>query len=459
MAETRKRKVQDVEENMNERKKKIIITKAIIIVVLGLVLGISCFFSKPIERALGIGKKETSYVEGAKIDENDLSVNFIDVGQGDSTLIILPDDTVMLIDAGKASAGDKVVSYLQEKDITTIDYFILTHSDEDHSGGAKKVFDEFDIKTVYRPFQISVTKETGEASESEDLEEYLDIYGSKINKISTAVYRNFITAAYNEEYAPGLFADVIVHSEGVKIVSKDSTKPFTFEFFAPLKIDDTPVSEHSTKTSGYPTKYYSGSLAESNNAASPIMLLEYKDNSFVFTGDAPEVVEEDFLQSIADKESVKERFSDVDVYSAGHHGSKTSSCQDFLNQIDPTYTVVSCGKDNSYGHPNQEFVDRVNSLTHRVEDYLLRTDTMGDISFGYYDGQLVGAENDLVIGQLIYVANKSGEGVVIYWWYIALGTFIVLSIVIISVKVSKNKMTTAKRFVKQTEKVTKKLKD
>lgn len=427
------------------KNKKVFLTKLMIILCLGLVLGVSCFFSKPIEKALGIGKKETSFVEGATIDDSQLTINYIDVGQGDSTLVCLPDKTTMLIDAGTSASANHIVKFLQDKNITTIDYFILTHSDSDHSGGAKKVFDNFEIKKVYRPFQISVDAETGEAYEYEDLGKYLTLYSSSINTVNSLVYKNFIKAAYTETYGYDQKAEVIVHHAGDKITSRDNDNPFTFEFFAPLVRDDTPISENSTRTTGYPTKYYNTS--DSNNASSPIMLLEYKDSAFVFTGDAPEKVETDFLNSIASDEEAKARFEKVDVYQAGHHGSRTSSSQDFLNLIQPEFTVVSCGKDNSYGHPHEEFLNRINSLTHSVNDYLLRTDNLGDITFGYYEGRLV------------YIANAAGEGVVVYWWHIALGTFVVLSVIIISVKVSKNKKTTAKRIVKQTKKTLKQVSD
>lgn len=84
--------------------------------------------------------------------QQQLEAHFIDVGQGDSIYIELPDGTDILVDAGLASKGSNVVSYLkqQEKDID-IEYLIATHPDADHVGGMKEVFTELNVKNFYYP--------------------------------------------------------------------------------------------------------------------------------------------------------------------------------------------------------------------------------------------------------------------------------------------------------------------
>lgn len=79
---------------------------------------------------------------------DDLEIHHINVGQGDSTLIISETGRTMLIDAGERSAGEKVVSYLKKAGITTIDKFVLTHAHEDHIGGAVEVMENFEVKQV-----------------------------------------------------------------------------------------------------------------------------------------------------------------------------------------------------------------------------------------------------------------------------------------------------------------------
>lgn len=111
------------------------------------------------------------------------------------------------------------------------------------------------------------------------------------------------------------------------------------------------------------------STAEWNNA-SLILHATYGHRSFLLTGDAEEDGEEDLLKY--HKNELK-----CDVFSAGHHGSKTSNSQDLLNAAKPQYVVISCGKDNKHGHPNQEALDVFASVNATV----YRTDELGSIVF------------------------------------------------------------------------------
>ena len=89
---------------------------------------------------------------------NRVEFHFIDVGQGDSALIILPNGKTMLIDAGVSDYGSKVVDYLKKLNISKIDYLVMTHPHVDHIGGMGKVIDNFDIGIVYMTDTISTSK-------------------------------------------------------------------------------------------------------------------------------------------------------------------------------------------------------------------------------------------------------------------------------------------------------------
>lgn len=103
------------------------------------------------------------------------------------------------------------------------------------------------------------------------------------------------------------------------------------------------------------------------NNYSVSILLAYGENKFIFTGDAEKEVEEDILET---KINI-----DADLMKMGHHGSTTSNSENFLDKISPKIAVITCGVDNSYGHPHQETLD---TLTKRkVETY--RTDLQGNI--------------------------------------------------------------------------------
>lgn len=99
------------------------------------------------------------------------------------------------------------------------------------------------------------------------------------------------------------------------------------------------------------------------NACSIVIRLEYNGTSYLFTGDAEKGNEQ------------ARSWPQTDVLKAGHHGSSTSSSQKFLNQINPSLIIISCGKNNDYGHPHKETINRYNKLKAQV----FRTDENGDI--------------------------------------------------------------------------------
>ena len=113
-------------------------------------------------------------------------------------------------------------------------------------------------------------------------------------------------------------------------------------------------------------------LVESDewNEASLIIHATYGNRSFLLTGDAETEGEADLLKYY--KNNIKS-----DVFSAGHHGSRTSNSPELLAAVQPTYVVISCGKDNSYGHPHQEALDAFESVAATV----YRTDELGSIVF------------------------------------------------------------------------------
>lgn len=109
------------------------------------------------------------------------------------------------------------------------------------------------------------------------------------------------------------------------------------------------------------------SVPEDTNNTSIVIRIVYGDTSFLFTGDAEQETEEKILETGQDIEST--------VLKVGHHGSSTSTSQAFLDAVSPTYAVISCGKDNSYGHPHSETLAKLASAGVEV----FRTDELGDI--------------------------------------------------------------------------------
>jgi competence protein ComEC len=106
------------------------------------------------------------------------------------------------------------------------------------------------------------------------------------------------------------------------------------------------------------------------NDASIVARLTYGTHSFLLTGDAP--VSTEYVLSAIDGKNIQS-----DVLKLGHHGSNTSTSESFLEVVQPKWSIVSAGKDNSYGHPHQEVVDRVS----KFKSEILNTASEGTITF------------------------------------------------------------------------------
>ena len=103
------------------------------------------------------------------------------------------------------------------------------------------------------------------------------------------------------------------------------------------------------------------------NDNSSVIYTEINNHKFLFMGDADGKVEEDLIQQY--------NLKDIDVLKVGHHGSKTSSCEEFINEIVPDYSIISVGKNNRYGHPNDSVLDNL------AYSKIYRTDQGGSIMF------------------------------------------------------------------------------
>ena len=417
-------------------QKSTIIIKCACIILLAVCCGLSMLFKTDIEKELRIGNY-TAYNSNSVnvVTDGLLSVHYIDVGQGDSTFVSLPDGKTMLIDAGPSASKSNLISYLKDDvKIEKINYLILTHADNDHCGGMAEVLKNFEVENIYRPFQLACVAEIDDkgntyASEpilEEDLKYYfVDTSSGNDNitgQVTTREYVEFIKLAYNETYIDDngqtQKAKVTVCHEGLKIEGSDDNEPYLIEFFAPEQSGENYLYG-ALCTLGVPVVY-----SNSNNI-SPIILLEYADKSFLWTGDCESDAESKFLQKIYENLITLLRITDVTVYKAGHHGSATSSSAEFLKVINPEYTIVSC---NAEGFPDEDFIKRwekqmASQGNNRVQIDLLRTDKNGTIIFGINKDH-----------NLNFCYDVEPSGIVVYWGYYALAIFIVGTIIIFCFK-------------------------
>lgn len=251
----------------------------------------------------------------------DLKISMLDVGQGDAILIQTGKQTI-LIDTSDTDERDLLVRELEKFSVTKIDKLILTHPHADHIGSAKALINPSAKEIKTNPY---------------------------LEKISVA-----------EVFDNGVPSGSPIYKSYVKAVS---TKKISHKS---LKAGDELDFGNGVKFSVlYPTKEVfdavNGGQKSDPNNESIVGKLTYKKFSMMFTGDAEKKVEDDLDGKDA-------KILKCDVLKAGHHGSKTSSSKKFIDAVNPSYVLISCGPEeenrNTYGHPHREALK--NYLDHKI---------------------------------------------------------------------------------------------
>lgn len=247
----------------------------------------------------------SKYEIGDKDLKDILKIHYIDVGQADCILLQQGDES-MLIDGGNNDDENTIKDYLKKVNVSKFKYVVGTHPHEDHIGSLDYVINNYNVENVYFP---KVTA-------------------------NTATFKNFINACKNKNLS--------------------LTVP---------KVGDTFMLGDAKCTIMAPNSEKYDDL----NNYSIVIKVEYKNNSFLFTGDAEDISEKEMLS--------KNLNLKCDVLKVGHHGSSSSTTKDFLNSVSPRFAVISVGKDNDYGHPNKGVIDRLQNAGVTI----YRTDQCGTI--------------------------------------------------------------------------------
>ncbi|MFR5264362.1 ComEC/Rec2 family competence protein [Clostridium sp.] len=248
---------------------------------------------------------------------NNLKVHYIDVGQGDSSLIEYLDKKI-LIDCGPNSNESNLLKYLNNLNITKIDYIFITHPHEDHIGNLDQVISKYKVTTIFMP-KVNF--------ESKDLSTSLSLIKDK---------------------------NITLYD-----LNKDFKIKFNEDFY--LEVFSSPKKNY-----------------ENINNFSPLIKVIFKKDSFLFTGDNEEIGELEFINNAID----------VDILKVGHHGSNTSSTDLFLKKVSPKISIISCGKNNSFNHPNPKVLERLNKFDNKI----YRTDEDGTIIINSYGNSVVTIE-------------------------------------------------------------------
>ena len=270
----------------------------------------------------GGGQADNPYVTG-----DTLQMTVLDIGQGDCIYIAFPDGKNMIMDigseVGSTSPWQHANEFLQQKNVTQIDYLFITHGDYDHIREAKKLIENYEIKAFYMPLDKAQDSNT---------------------------WLNLLDAARAEDYTD---------ENGNKVDSQYNNNVGSYT----ISGENWEMKCYSFDEADYPT----GTNAEKINAVSPICLLEYADRTIVLTGDANEMTEEyvlekGYLNNI-----------DTDILKVGHHGSKSSTTQAFLDKIDAEFAIISTSgtreePHDDYTHPHPDLLARLDGYTDAVPD-------------------------------------------------------------------------------------------
>ena len=238
---------------------------------------------------------------------NHLRIYFVDVGQGDCTVVITPHNKKILIDGGGVKSDEYnvgkeiLIPYLLDRGIKKIDFIIISHFDTDHVGGLLTVMEELKVKNIIISKQTEV---------SDNYEKFKTLVKEKnINVI-------FVKQGDKLKIENNLYFDIIWPNNS-KVINENIL-----------------------------------------NNNSIVCKLNYKNFSMLFTGDIEEIAEKQILQEY--KNNVQLLKSTI--LKVAHHGSKTSSTQEFVEMVTPKIALIGVGKNNKFGHPNDGVIKRLENL-------------------------------------------------------------------------------------------------
>ena len=255
--------------------------------------------------------------------DNACYVYYLNVSQGDSSLIVAPNKKAVLIDTGglvsfkkedwtvknkKTNNATNIKTFINSLGINELETLIITHGDYDHMGEAINLVNNFKVEKVI-----------------------------------------FNCGEFNE-----------LEQDLIKVLDKKKIQYYSC--IKELNIDDSKLYFLNSRDYG------------NENDNSSVIYTKLNNYKFLFMGDAGVEVEKDLIE--------KYNLNDIDVLKVGHHGSKTSSGKEFINEINPKYSIISVGKNNRYGHPNKEVLNNLK------DSKIYRTDEYGSVMFKIKNNKL-----------------------------------------------------------------------
>ena len=245
-------------------------------------------------------------------------IYFIDVGQGDSTLIRTAKNKTILIDGGGSEnssfdVGEKtLLPYLLDRKITVLDYVVISHFDTDHCGGILYLMEHIKVRNII------ISKQGKESSN------------------------------YNK------FKNIVINKEISVIFVKKGDK---------IKIDNETYMDVLFPSNNF----ISDNILNNNSIVTKVC---YNNFSILFTGDVEEIAENEICREYHTTDKLK-----ANILKVAHHGSKTSSTAEFIKMVKPQIALIGVGEKNKFGHPNDGVIQRLKNMNTKI----YRTDKMGEI--------------------------------------------------------------------------------
>lgn len=243
---------------------------------------------------------------------NHLTVTFLDIGQGDCAVVELPQGEVWLIDGGSSTVSGvgtyRIEPFLKSMGIATLDAIFLSHGDIDHINGVEEMLINGDIK-----IKMLVLP-------------YTDQTGSKALSLTDNFERN-------------QFYNILQEAE------KKNIPIMWLAAGAEWRSGDVSVQ------SLHPSKDF---ISEDSNSSSQVLYLKYDKFSVLFTGDVEGEGELQVLEVLK-----KRNIANTTVLKVAHHGSKNATSRELISLLKPKYAIISCSKRNSYGHPHEAVISRL----------------------------------------------------------------------------------------------------
>ena len=267
-----------------------------------IIIGIILYLQNNEENNIQERKTDNTKDVILETDKVPFQIQFLDVGEADC-ILIKNNNNYALVDAGNNEDGKKIVAYFKDLGITQFDYVFATHPHEDHIGGMDDII------------------------------------------------KNFIVKEY---YMIDMELDIMTYKEIITILNKKNIAYKIPKIGQIFNLDDATIEV-----------LWLDNDIEDINKDSMILKVQYKNTSYLLTGDA----------TIDSEKEILEKDIKSDVLKVGHHGSKYSSSAEFLQKVHPQYAIISVGKDNDYDFPKKVILDKLEYLNATI----YRTDLSGTI--------------------------------------------------------------------------------